>query len=84
LKKTEASVYDIHIGKDFLNKVSFTHNLKPTNDKWNFCVAKETINQRNNNMNQPVCPELPGTKPPIKENTWWDSWLQLHIWQSMA
>jgi hypothetical protein len=24
-------------------------------------------------MNQPVPPELPGTKPPIKENTWWDS-----------
>jgi hypothetical protein len=23
-------------------------------------------------------PELPGTKPPIKEYTWRDSWLQLH------
>jgi hypothetical protein len=20
-------------------------------------------------------PELPGTKPPTEENTWWDSWL---------
>jgi hypothetical protein len=28
-------------------------------------------------MNEPVTPELPGTKPPIKENTWWDSWLFL-------
>ena len=35
--------------------------------------------RRNNNMNQPVTPELPGTKPPTKENTWWDSWLQLHM-----
>jgi hypothetical protein len=23
-------------------------------------------------MNQPVPPELPGTKPPTKEYTWWD------------
>ncbi|KRY94697.1 hypothetical protein T4B_1720 [Trichinella pseudospiralis] len=30
-------------------------------------------------MNQPVPPELPGTKPPTKEYTWWDSWLQLHM-----
>jgi hypothetical protein len=22
-----------------------------------------------------VTPQLTGTKPPIKENTWWDSWL---------
>jgi hypothetical protein len=31
--------------------------------------------RRNNNMNQPVPPELPGTKPVTKENTSWDSWL---------
>jgi hypothetical protein len=24
-------------------------------------------------------PEFPGTKPPTKEYTWWDSWLQLHM-----
>uniref|UniRef100_A0A0V1KH67 Uncharacterized protein n=1 Tax=Trichinella nativa TaxID=6335 RepID=A0A0V1KH67_9BILA len=30
-------------------------------------------------MNQPVPPELPGTKPPTKEYTWRDSWLQLHM-----
>jgi hypothetical protein len=28
--------------------------------------------RRNNNINLPVPPELPGTKPPIKENTWWE------------
>jgi hypothetical protein len=27
------------------------------------------------NMNKPVPPELLGTIPPIKENTWWDMWL---------
>jgi hypothetical protein len=26
-----------------------------------------------------VTPELPGTKPPTKEYTWWDLWLQLHM-----
>jgi hypothetical protein len=26
--------------------------------------------RRNNNMNEPIAPELPGTKPPMKENTW--------------
>jgi hypothetical protein len=35
-------------------------------------------------MNQSVPPELPGTKPPTKEHTWWDSWLQLHMQQRMA
>jgi hypothetical protein len=35
-------------------------------------------------MNYPVSPELPGTKPPTKEYTWWDSWLQLHMWQRMS
>jgi hypothetical protein len=36
---------------------------------------KGLLPRRNNNMNQPVTPELPGTKPPIKENTQRDSWL---------
>jgi hypothetical protein len=31
--------------------------------------------RRDNNMNKPVPPELPGTKPPIKENIWWNLWL---------
>ena len=30
--------------------------------------------RRNNNMKQPVLPELPGTKPPSKECTWRDPW----------
>ena len=34
---------------------------------------------RNNNTNQLVPPELPGTKPPTKEYTWRDPWLQLHM-----
>jgi hypothetical protein len=34
---------------------------------------------RNNNMNKPVSPELHGAKPPTKETTWWDPWLQLHM-----
>jgi hypothetical protein len=29
-------------------------------------------NRRNNNMNQLVLPELPGTKPPTKEYIWRD------------
>jgi hypothetical protein len=36
--------------------------------------------RKNNNINQPDPPELPGTKPPTKEYTW----LQLHILQRMA
>jgi hypothetical protein len=35
-------------------------------------------------MNQPVSPELPGTKAPTKEDTWRDLWLQLHMYQRMA
>jgi hypothetical protein len=35
--------------------------------------------RRNNNMHQRGPPELPGTKPPTKEYTWKDSWLQLHM-----
>ena len=34
---------------------------------------------RRNNMNQPEPPELPGTKPPIKEDTWRDPWPHLHM-----
>jgi hypothetical protein len=33
----------------------------------------------NNNMNQPVPPELPGTQPPTKEYTWREPWLQLQM-----
>jgi hypothetical protein len=29
-------------------------------------------------------PELPGTKPPTKEHTWRDPWLQLHMKQRMV
>ena len=29
-------------------------------------------------------PELPGTKPPTKEYTWRNPWLQLHMQQRMA
>jgi hypothetical protein len=35
-------------------------------------------------MNKPVSLELPGTKPPTKEHTWWDSWLQLYMQQRIA
>jgi hypothetical protein len=35
-------------------------------------------------INQPVLPELSGTKPPTKEYTWSDPWLQLHMYQRMA
>ena len=31
-----------------------------------------------------VTPEVSGSKPPIKENTWWDSCLYLHMYQRMA
>ena len=35
-------------------------------------------------MNQPVPSELPGTKPPTKEYTRRDPWLQPHMYQRMA
>jgi hypothetical protein len=35
--------------------------------------------RKNNNINQPDHPELPGTKPSTKENKWRDPWLQSHI-----
>ena len=35
--------------------------------------------KRNNNMNQPVPPELPGTKQLTKDYTRRDSWLQLSM-----
>jgi len=40
--------------------------------------------RKNNNINQPAPPELPQTKPPTKEYTWRDPWLQLHMWQRLA
>jgi hypothetical protein len=33
------------------------------------------IGRTTNNINQPDPPELPGTKPLIKEYTWKDLWL---------
>jgi hypothetical protein len=35
--------------------------------------------RKRNNINQPEPPELPGTKPPTKEYTWRDPWLQPHM-----
>jgi hypothetical protein len=35
--------------------------------------------RKNNNINQPDLPDLPGTKPPTKEYTWRVPWLQLHM-----
>jgi hypothetical protein len=34
------------------------------------------LKRRNNNINQPVPPELPGTKSPTRKYTWKDPWLQ--------
>jgi len=34
---------------------------------------------KNSNLNLPDTPELPGTRPPSKEYTWRDPWLQLHM-----
>ena len=36
-------------------------------------------NNMNNNINQPVPTELSGSKPPTKEYTWRDTWLQPHL-----
>ena len=33
---------------------------------------------------RPESPELPGTKPPNKEDIWRDSWLQLHMYQRIT
>jgi hypothetical protein len=35
--------------------------------------------RNDDNINQPDSPKLPGTKPPTKEYTWRDPWLQLHM-----
>jgi hypothetical protein len=35
--------------------------------------------RKNNNINQPDLPELPGTKPPTKKYTWRNPWFQLHV-----
>ena len=36
--------------------------------------VKELVTpKRNNDMNQPVPPEIPGAKPPTKDYTWRDS-----------
>ena len=35
--------------------------------------------RKNKNINQPDTPEFPGTKPPTKEYTWGDLWLQLDM-----
>ena len=40
--------------------------------------------RRNNNMSQPVPPEIPGIKLTTKDYTWWDSRLQLNVQQRMA
>ena len=35
--------------------------------------------RNNHNINQPEPPELSGTKPPTKDYTWRDPWLQPHM-----
>jgi len=40
--------------------------------------------RKNNNINQPDTPELPGTKPPTKDYTWGNPWLQQYMKQRMA
>jgi hypothetical protein len=35
-------------------------------------------------MNYPVPPELPGTKAPTKEYTWWDSFICSRGWPSQT
>jgi hypothetical protein len=54
---------DIYLNNNLHVKIEFT---------WMLYGARECSKKA-------VPPELPGTKPPIKENTWWNSWLQLHV-----
>ena len=35
--------------------------------------------RKKSSIKQPDLPELPGTKPPTKEHTWKDPWLQPHM-----
>ena len=42
-------------------------------------VPKGETWKEEKNINQPDPPELPGSKPPTKEYTWRDPWLQLHM-----
>jgi hypothetical protein len=40
--------------------------------------------RKNNNINQPDTPGLPGTKPPTKEYTWRGARLQLCIYRGLS
>lgn len=42
------SLYDIGIGKDFLNRNSFTQNLRPTIDKWDLLKLKSYCEHKSN------------------------------------
>lgn len=42
------SLYDIGIGKDFLNRSSFTQNLRPTVDKWDLLKLKSYCEYKSN------------------------------------
>jgi len=40
--------------------------------------------RKKNNINQSEPPILPETKPPSKEYTWWNWWLQLNMYLRIA
>jgi hypothetical protein len=42
-------------------------------------LKRFVTHRKNNNINSPELPELPGTKPPTKQYTWRDPWLQQHM-----
>jgi hypothetical protein len=43
-------------------------------------LKRVATHRKNNNINQPdPLPEFPGTKPPTKEYTWRNPWLQPHM-----
>jgi hypothetical protein len=51
-----------------------------TEENWILIIYSMRIYVENpKDVNQTNPPELPGTKPPTKEYTWRDPWLQPHI-----
>jgi hypothetical protein len=65
-----------HCQRRFLNQWQ-----RVKRERWKDVMQKmaSSWNRKKNKMNQPVPPELPGTKPPTKEHTWRDSRLQLRM-----
>ena len=64
----------IQVGNDSVNSSVCEHKVSNGGARERNQGAEGILqpHRRKNNRNQPLPPEFPGTKPPIKENTWKD------------